>query len=180
MYNMRDTWSGEGWEGWFPYSALCLGCRLRGSLPVVVAATIAGAPIPTLSSSVSTTGMNICYMCCGRVWRARSRTDGVAVPGSRQCPVEAVHHRLSFHLREGRGGRVHRRHTRWGRGGFISVCRRAEGIHFCETDVPVPSHSQLSDCIFPSSLLNVPVPPAPPPLRRLAGIPGPPRRQEEC
>ena len=41
MYNMRDTWSGEGWEGWFPYSALCLGCRLRGSLPVVVAATIA-------------------------------------------------------------------------------------------------------------------------------------------
>ena len=71
------------------------------------------------------------YMCCGRVWRARSRTDGVAVPGSRQCPVEAVHHRLSFHLREGREGRVHRRHTRWGRSGFISVTDVPGGIHFC-------------------------------------------------
>ena len=70
--------------------------------------------------------------------------------------------------------------SRWGRGGFISVCRRAEGIHFCETDVPVPSHSQLSDCIFPSSLLNVPVPPAPPPSAASLAFPGRRGGGREC
>ena len=118
-------------RGVVPVLRIVLGCRLRGSLPVVVAATIAGAPIPTLSSSVSTTGMNMLYVL--QAWVARTLADRrcVAVPGSRQCPVEAVHHRLSFHLREGRGGRVHRRHTRWGRGGFISVTDVPGGIHFC-------------------------------------------------
>ena len=67
----------------------------------------------------------------------------VAVPGSRQCPVEAVHHRLSIHLREGREGRVHRRHTRWGRGGFISVTDVPGAFISAYTDVPVPRMSEF-------------------------------------
>ena len=49
-----------------------------------------GRPIPTLSSSVSTTGMNN-VICAAGVGGAHARGQTVcAVPGSRQCPVEAV------------------------------------------------------------------------------------------
>ena len=79
-------------RGVVPVLRIVLGCRLRGSLPVVVAATIAGAPIPTLSSSVSTTGMNN-VICAAGVGGANARGQTVwqfPVPASvqlRRCTI---------------------------------------------------------------------------------------------